>query len=85
MHVLRLGRLVFVPRVIFVHQHGRTDFVLVALLADDPYEIRSGNFELVSFTELEQFLQMMADHWKILRQEVRNWYSDKSILRTNFP
>jgi hypothetical protein len=39
----------------------------------------------MSFTEREQLFEMIADHWKILRQEVRNWYSDKPILRTNFP
>ena len=59
--------------------------MLVALFADNADQVWSGNFELMSFTEREQLFEMIADHWKILRQEVRNWYSDKPILRTNFP
>ena len=54
--------------------------MLVALLTDDADEIRSGNFELVRFTKLKQFFQMITDHWKILRQEVRKWYSPARIL-----
>ena len=81
---LRIALIVLVPRVIFVHQHGRADFVLVALFADNPDKVWTGNFELVSFTQLEQFFKVSADHWKILRQEVRKWYSDKPILSTNF-
>lgn len=54
--------------------------MLVALLADDADEVRSGNFELVRFTKLKQFFQMITEHWKILRQEVRNWYSPACIL-----
>lgn len=47
--------------------------MLVALFADDADKVRSGNFELMSFTQLKQFFQVIADHLKILLQEIRNW------------
>lgn len=54
-----------VTGIVFIHQHGGTDFVLVACLADDPDQVRARHFQLMSFAQVVELFKVSADHVKI--------------------
>jgi hypothetical protein len=71
--------------VIFVHQHGWTDLVFIARLADNPNQVGSTQTQMMRFTEFVEFFEVIADHRTTPRKiESSGFKIRQSISETSY-
>ena len=73
-----------VAGIVFIHEHGWTDFVLVACFADNPNQVRARHLQLMRFTQLVKLFKVGTYHVKIPYEEFPKPEDDMAIMRVYF-